>query len=58
VLQVKEYERATVDAVAGGNFELAAAALAMHPLVPGITAARELLTEYRELHGPLLAYLS
>jgi alpha-galactosidase/6-phospho-beta-glucosidase family protein len=58
VLQVKEYERAAVDAAVGGDFGLAAVALAMHPLVPGITAARELLTEYRELHGPLLDYLT
>jgi 6-phospho-beta-glucosidase len=58
VLQVKEYERAAVDAAVSGDFGLAAAALALHPLVPGITAARELLTEYRELHDPLLAYLT
>jgi 6-phospho-beta-glucosidase len=57
VLQVKEYERAAVDAAISGDFELAAAALALHPLVPGITAARELVTEYRERHGPLLRYL-
>jgi 6-phospho-beta-glucosidase len=58
VLQVKEYERAAVDAAVSGDFGLAAAALALHPLVPGITAARELVAEYRELHGPLLAYLT
>jgi 6-phospho-beta-glucosidase len=58
VLQVKEYERAAVRAAVSGDAELAAVALAMHPLVPGITAARELLTEYRELHGPLLGYLA
>ena len=58
VLQVKEYERATVDAAVSGDAALAAVALAMHPLVPGITAARDLLTEYRDLHGPLLRYLT
>jgi 6-phospho-beta-glucosidase len=58
VLQVKEYERAVVDAVVSADAELAAAALALHPLVPGITAARELVGEYRERHGPSLAYLS
>jgi 6-phospho-beta-glucosidase len=58
VLQVKEYERAAVLAAVNADAELAVAALAMHPLVPGITAARELLTEYIELHGPLLRYLS
>ena len=58
VLQVKEYERAAVDAVVSQDAQLAAVALAMHPLVPGSTAARELLADYRELHGPLLSYLS
>lgn len=58
VLQVKEYERAVVDAVMNQDAQLAASALALHPLVPGVTAARELLAEYQELHGPLLAYLT
>ncbi len=58
VLQVKEYERTAVDAAVSGDAQLAAVALAQHPLVPGITAARELVAEYRELHGPLLAYLT
>ena len=57
VQQVKEYERAAVDAAVSGDFDLAAAALALHPLVPGSTAARELLTEYRDLHRSLLGYL-
>jgi len=58
VLQVKEYERAAVQAAVSGDAELAAVALALHPLVPGITAARELVAEYRQLHGPLLGYLT
>ena len=58
VQQVKEYERAAVDAVVSGDLTLAGVALSLHPLVPGITAARELLTEYRELHGPLLGHLT
>lgn len=57
VTQVKEYERALVDAAVAGDAGLAELALALHPLVPGISVARELLTEYRELHGPHLAYL-
>jgi len=57
VTQVKEYERVLVDAAVTGDAGLAERALALHPLVPGITAARELLAEYRELHGPYLAYL-
>ena len=40
-----------------GDAGLAALALALHPLVPGVTVAREMMSEYRELHGPHLAYL-
>jgi 6-phospho-beta-glucosidase len=57
VQQVKEYERTAVQAAVTGDAELAAVALAMHPLVPGITMARELVTDYREQHGKHLAYL-
>jgi 6-phospho-beta-glucosidase len=57
VMQVKEYERGVVEAAMTGDAGLAAVALAMHPLVPGITAARELITEYRAAHGEHLAYL-
>jgi 6-phospho-beta-glucosidase len=57
VEQVKEYERATVEAAMTGDGQLAAVALALHPLVPGSTVARELLAEYREQHGAALAYL-
>jgi len=57
VLAVKEYERGIVEAAMTGNASLAAVALAQHPLVPGITAARELIADYIELHGEHLAYL-
>ena len=57
VLEVKEYERAVVDAAVAASAEQAAAALALHPLVPDASVARELLREYREAHGPDLAYL-
>ena len=57
VLAVKEYERGIVEAAMTGDAGLAAVALAQHPLVPGITAARELIARYRELHGEHLAYL-
>ncbi len=57
VLAVKEYERGIVEAAMSGNASLAAVALAENPLVPGITAARELVAEYIELHGEHLAYL-
>jgi alpha-galactosidase/6-phospho-beta-glucosidase family protein len=57
VMQVKEYERGVVEAAMSGDAGLAAVALALHPLVPGITAARELIAEYRAAHGEHLAYL-
>jgi alpha-galactosidase/6-phospho-beta-glucosidase family protein len=57
VEQVKEYERGIVDAAMSGDAGLAGVALSQHPLVPGITAAREVISEYRELHGQHLAYL-
>jgi 6-phospho-beta-glucosidase len=55
---VKEYERGIVTAAMSGDAGLAAVALGQHPLVPGITAARELLADYIDLHGEHLAYLS
>jgi 6-phospho-beta-glucosidase len=57
VEQVKEYERGIVTAALTGDADLAAVALAGHPLVPGLTVARELIADYREQHGPHLAYL-
>jgi 6-phospho-beta-glucosidase len=57
VEQVKEYERTAVQAAITGDADLAAVALALHPLVPGTTVARELLAASREEHGPTLAYL-
>jgi len=57
VQQVKEYERAVVEAAVTGELETATLALAMNPLVPGVTAARELMEEYLEHHGPYLEYL-
>ena len=57
VEQVKDYERGVVEAAMSGDAGLAAVALSQHPLVPGVTAARELIAEYRELHGQHLAYL-
>ena len=57
VTQVKEYEREVVGAAVTGDAERAALALALHPLVPGVTVAREMMSEYRERHGPDLAYL-
>jgi 6-phospho-beta-glucosidase len=55
---VKEYERGIVSAAVSGEADLAAVALAQHPLVPGMAAARELLADYIDGHGEYLAYLS
>jgi 6-phospho-beta-glucosidase len=57
IMQVKEYERALVRAVKEGSLELAEVALSMNPLVPGISAARRLLDQYRRVHEPHLSYL-
>jgi 6-phospho-beta-glucosidase len=57
ITQTKEYERELVDAAVSADAGLAALALALHPLVPGVTVAREMMSEYRERHGPHLAYL-
>jgi len=57
VLQVKEYEQAVVEAAVTADAGLAALALAMHPLVPGLGAAKELMSAYREAHSPYLDYL-
>jgi 6-phospho-beta-glucosidase len=57
VTQMKEYERTLVQAAVTGDAGLAEVALSLHPLVPGISMARELLTEYRQRHGADLAYL-
>jgi 6-phospho-beta-glucosidase len=57
ITQVKEYERTLVEAAVTGDARLAEQALALNPLVPGISAARELLAEYRRRHGAHLAYL-
>jgi 6-phospho-beta-glucosidase len=57
ITQTKQYERELVDAAVTGDAGLAALALAVHPLVPGVTVAREMISEYRERHGPYLAYL-
>jgi alpha-galactosidase/6-phospho-beta-glucosidase family protein len=56
-MQVKEYERGIVEAAMTGDAGLAGVALSQHPLVPGITAARELIAEYSQQHGQDLAYL-
>ena len=45
---VKAVERATIEAALTGSTSLAVKALALHPLVPSVTAAREIFAGYRE----------
>ncbi len=45
---VKAVERTTIDAALTGSTALAVKALALHPLVPSVTAAREIFAGYRE----------
>jgi 6-phospho-beta-glucosidase len=45
---VKAVERATIEAALTGSTALAVKALALHPLVPSVTAARAIFAEYRE----------
>jgi len=45
---VKAVERATIEAALTGSSALAVKALALHPLVPSVTAARAIFAEYRE----------
>jgi 6-phospho-beta-glucosidase len=45
---VKAVERTTIEAALTGSTALAVKALALHPLVPSVTAARSIFAEYRE----------
>ena len=45
---IKAVERATIEAALTGSTALAVKALALHPLVPSVTAAREIFAGYRE----------
>jgi 6-phospho-beta-glucosidase len=45
---VKAVERTTIEAALTGSAALAVKALALHPLVPSVTAARRIFGEYRE----------
>jgi 6-phospho-beta-glucosidase len=44
---MKDVERTTIDAALIGSRELAVRALALHPLVPSVTTAREIFDGYR-----------
>jgi 6-phospho-beta-glucosidase len=45
---IKAVERATIEAALTGSTALAVKALALHPLVPSVTAAREIFAEYKQ----------
>jgi 6-phospho-beta-glucosidase len=45
---IKAVERATIEAAVTGSTELAVKALALHPLVPSVAAARAIFAEYRQ----------
>ncbi|HWK29127.1 MAG TPA: 6-phospho-beta-glucosidase [Solirubrobacter sp.] len=47
VEMMKDVERTTIDAALLGSRELAIKALALHPLVPSVTTAREIFDGYR-----------
>lgn len=57
VAQVKQYERLLLEAAVSADATLAGVALSLHPLVPGLTMARDLIGAYKAHHGPDLAYL-
>jgi 6-phospho-beta-glucosidase len=44
---IKAVERATIEAAITGSTALAVKALALHPLVPSVNAAREIFADYR-----------
>jgi 6-phospho-beta-glucosidase len=47
VTTIKDVERTTIAAARRDSAELAVRALALHPLVPSVTAAREIFEGYR-----------
>ena len=48
VATVKDVERTTIEAALSGSGDLAVRALALHPLVPSVSVAREIFAGYRE----------
>jgi 6-phospho-beta-glucosidase len=53
MLQVKAYERLTIEAAVEGSYAKALTALTLHPLVPGFEVAKAILDEYIAQHGDL-----
>lgn len=54
IRQVKLYERRTVEAVKEKSMELGTLALMSHPLVGSYSLARQLMEDYRKVHGEYL----
>jgi 6-phospho-beta-glucosidase len=54
MLQVKEYERLTIQAAVQGDRQLAVEALAANPLVPSYTVARQMVEQYLKELKPWL----
>jgi 6-phospho-beta-glucosidase len=48
VSQIKDVERTTIEAALSGSSEMAVRALAMHPLVPSVSIARDIFDGYRK----------
>ena len=58
LLQVKEFERLTVDAALEGSRSRAIEALTANPLVKRSELAKNLVDAYRSAHAPWLSYLT
>lgn len=58
MLQVKAYERLTVEAIRDRSYAAAVMALALHPLVPDYATAKDIVDDYRRELGPLLPALT
>jgi len=56
VEMMKDVERTTIDAALLGSQRLAIRALALHPLVPSVTTAREIFDGYRRRLPALEAF--
>ncbi|MCR4401611.1 MAG: 6-phospho-beta-glucosidase [Firmicutes bacterium] len=54
---VKECEKLTIEAAVTGSYNAAWKALALHPLVPSVAAAREILDDYLSAHGRSLSHI-
>jgi 6-phospho-beta-glucosidase len=58
MVQVKEYERLTIQAAVERSYKLALQALTLHPLAPSLNVARSILDDYCRQHGAYFPRLS